>query len=65
MIFSYLEVISGELQHVTQDIADDLRFSLDEHILIVQRLDDLWFYLKEQKMPSAEPLPVWIHILLD
>lgn len=44
---SYLEVVSGELQHVPQNIADDLGLPLHEHILIVQRLDDLRLHLEE------------------
>lgn len=45
---SYLEVVRGELQHVPQDITDDLGLPLQEHIFVVQRLDDLRLYLKQK-----------------
>lgn len=50
---SYLEVICGELQHVPQDVADDLGLPLYEHILIVQRLDDLRLHLEEHMTKSV------------
>lgn len=46
MCDTYLKVFQGELQHVSEDIAEDLRLSLHQHILIVQRLDHLRFYLQ-------------------
>lgn len=38
---THLEVIGGELQHVPESIADDLRLPLKNHIFIVQRFYDL------------------------
>lgn len=43
---TYLKVFQGELQHVSEDIAEDLRLFLHQHSLIFQRLDHLWFYLQ-------------------
>lgn len=45
---SYLKVVRGELEHVPQHITDDLGFPLQNHILVVQRLNDLWLHLKEK-----------------
>lgn len=44
---THLEVLQGELQHVTEDITEDLRLPLHQHIFIVQRLDHLWFHLED------------------
>ena len=38
----HLEVVGGELQHVPQDIADDLGLLLDQDALIVQGIHHLW-----------------------
>lgn len=43
---SHLEVVCGELQHVPQNITDDLGLPLQNHTLVVQRLYDLGLYLK-------------------
>lgn len=43
----YLKVLQGELQHVSEDITEDLRLPLHQHILIVQRLDHLRFHLQK------------------
>lgn len=43
----YLKVLQGELQHVSEDITEDLRLPLHQHILIVQRLNHLWFDLQK------------------
>lgn len=56
LYIAYLEVISGELQHVPQNITDDLGLPLQNHILIVQRLYDLWLYLKKDKTVSVQLL---------
>lgn len=48
IIASYLEVLLGELQHVPQNVTDDLGLPLYNYILIVQRLYDFWLHLKEQ-----------------
>lgn len=44
---SNLEVVRGELQHVPQDVADDLGLPLQDHGLVVQRLYDLRLDLKQ------------------
>lgn len=43
----YLKVLQGELQHVSEDITEDLRLPLHQHILIVQRLDHLRLHLQK------------------
>lgn len=43
---THLKVLKGELQHVSEDIAKDLRLPLHQHIFIIERLDHLWFYLE-------------------
>lgn len=43
----YLKVLQGELQHVSEDITEDLCLPLHQHILIVQRLDHLRFHLQK------------------
>lgn len=45
---SYLEVICGELQHVPENITDDLCLPLKNHTLIVQRLYDFGLHLKQK-----------------
>ena len=40
-VVSHLEVVGGELQHVPQDIADDLGLLLDQDALIVQGVHHL------------------------
>ena len=42
---SDLEVVQGELQHVSEDIAEDLSLPLQQDALIVQRLNDLRLHL--------------------
>lgn len=46
MCETHLKVLEGELQHVSEDIAEDLRLPLHQHIFVVQRLDHLWFDLE-------------------
>ena len=43
-----LEVFQGELQHVPEDIAEDLRLPLDQNILVVQRLDHFGLHLEQK-----------------
>lgn len=43
---TYLKVLQGELQHVSEDIAEDLRLPLHQHILVVQWLYHLRFHLQ-------------------
>lgn len=50
---TYLKVFQGELQHVSEDIAEDLCLLLHQHTLILQRLNDLRFYL--QNMNETKP----------
>lgn len=45
---SNLEVVRGELQHVPQNVTDDLGLPLHNHGLVVQRLYDLWLHLKQK-----------------
>lgn len=45
---SNLEVVRGELQHVPQNVTDDLGLPLQDHSLVVQRLYDLWLDLKQK-----------------
>lgn len=42
---THLEVLQGELQHVPEDITEDLGLPLDQHTLIVQRLNHLGLHL--------------------
>ena len=42
---SHLKVLERELQHVSEDITEDLGLPLDQHIFIVQWLDHLRFHL--------------------
>lgn len=46
----YLEVVCGELQHVPQDVTDDLGLSLQDHTLIIQRLNDLRLHLQRKEI---------------
>ncbi len=52
---THLEVLQGELQHVSEDITEDLRLPLHQHIFIVQRLDHLRFHLEN----TDEALCYW------
>lgn len=45
----YLEVVCGELQHVPQDITDDLGLPLQDHALVIQGLDDLGLHLQSKE----------------
>lgn len=47
---THLEVLQGELQHVPEDVAEDLRLALHQHIFIVQRLDHLRLHLEEDRV---------------
>lgn len=44
---THLEILEGELQHVPEDVAEDLRLALHKHIFVVERLDHLRLYLEE------------------
>lgn len=51
---THLKVLQGKLQHVSEDIAEDLRLPLHQHIFIVERLDHLWFDLENTDQANCQ-----------
>lgn len=54
---THLEVIVREEEHLPQTVIQDLGLLLHDHIFVVQRLDQLWLCLEDQrKVPITQML---------
>lgn len=56
-VATHLEVIVREEEHLPQTVIQDLGLLLHDHIFVVQRLDQLWLCLEDQrKVPVTQML---------